>query len=202
MDGFEAYQIYNALKLHFTSNYDAVKYNFRTSAKRDTFERRRDRYFFEKLSRRLDKEKLIHFYTANLIRDPGVWVGNMSDKVHNEYIARHDKLTYMLTQDMNLMADRGYTFDQICTTSDNFSSNPLLEALRAAEISPESVVLVDILVNFLNRLKSDLSDPLDINKDSIDLLLSYKAIMIRSSIPHDKLKQKLVSIFTNNVLAI
>jgi hypothetical protein len=101
----------------------------------------------------------------------------------------------MLTQDMNLMVDRGYSFDQICTTSDNFSSNPLLETLRASEISHESVVLVDILVNFLNRLKSDLSDPLDINKDSIDLLIKYKAIMLRTPIATGKLKQKLVSIF-------
>jgi len=195
MDGYQAYQIYNALKLHFTSNYDAVKYNFRTSAKRDSFERRRDRYFFEKLSRRFDKEKLIQFCTANLIHDPTVWVGSMTDAIHNDYIGRHDKLTYMLTQDMNLMVDRGYSFDQICTTSDNFSSNPLLEALRASEISHESVVLVDILVNFLNRLKSDLSDPLDINKDSIDLLIKYKAIMLRTPIATGKLKQKLVSIF-------
>lgn len=195
MDGFQAYQIYNALKLHFTSNYDAVKYNFRTSAKRDSFERRRDRYFFEKLSRRFDKEKLIQFCTANLIHDPTVWVGSMTDAIYNDYIGRHDKLTYMLTQDMNLMVDRGYSFDQICTTSDNFSSNPLLETLRASEISHESVVLVDILVNFLNRLKSDLSDPLDINKDSIDLLIKYKAIMLRTPIATGKLKQKLVSIF-------
>ena len=103
MTGFQTYQIYNALKLHFTSGYDAVKYNFRTAVKQDTFERRRDRYFFEKLSRRLSKETAIQYFTSNLIHDPSVWVGNMTDDVYNAYIARYDKLTYMLTNDMKLL---------------------------------------------------------------------------------------------------
>ena len=46
MDGYLAFQIYQSLKLHFTSDYDAVKYNFKTAVKRGSFEKRRDRYFF------------------------------------------------------------------------------------------------------------------------------------------------------------
>lgn len=197
MDGYQTYQIYQSLKLHFTSDYDAVKYNYRTAVKRDTFERRRDRYFFEKLSRKFNKDKLIHYFTSNLISNSGVWVGDMTDEIYNEYVARYDKLTYMLSQDMNLMSDKGYSFDQLCTTSDDNSSNPLLDALRAGEIQLESVVLVDIMVNFLSRLKSDLSDPLGINKDMIDLLLKYRLIMLQSPLPHGKLKEKVLNTFTN-----
>lgn len=197
MTGYQTYQIYQSLKLHFTSDYDAVKYNFKTAVRQDTFERRRDRYFFEKLSRRFDKEKLIHYFTSNLIQNPNGWIGDMSDEIYNAYIARYDKLTYMLSQDMNLMSDKGYSFDQLCTTSDNNTSNPLLESLRSGEIQLESVVLVDIMVNFLNRLKSDLSDPLGINKDLIDLLLKYKLIMLQSPLPHNKLKEKVLNTFTN-----
>ena len=102
----------------------------------------------------------------------------------------------MLSQDMNLMSDKEYSFDQLCTTSDNNSSNPFLEALRSGEIQLESVVLVDIMVNFLSRLKSDLSDPLGINKDLIDLLLKYKLIMLQSPLPHGKLKEKVLNSFT------
>lgn len=199
MDGYQAYQIYQSLKLHFTSDYDAVKYNYRSSVKRDTFERRRDRYFFEKLSRRLNREKLIHYFTSNLIQNSGVWVGDMTDEIYNAYTARYDKLTYMLSQDMNLMSDKGYSFDQLCTTSDNNTSNPFLEALRSGEIQLESVVLVDTMVNFLSRLKSDLSDPLGINKDLIDLLLKYRLIMLQSPLPHGKLKEKVLKTFTNHL---
>lgn len=196
MNGYNAYQIYQSLKLHFTTDYDAVKYNYKTAVKRDTFERRRDRYFFEKLSRRLNKEKLIDYFTANLIQDPKVWVGDMKDDTYNDYIARYDMLTYMVTQDMKRMAEKGYTFNQLCTTCDSFTTNPLLEALRMDEIHLESVVLVDILVNFLNRLKGKMIDPLGINNDLINLLLKYKLIMKQRPLPRGKLKEKLLNTFT------
>ena len=197
MNGYQTYQIFQSLKLHFTTDYDAVKYNYKTAVRQDTFERRRDRYFFEKLSRRFNKEKLIHYFTANLIHNPKVWIGDMKEEIYNDYIARYDKLTYMVTQDMKFMAEKGYTFDQICSTSDNNSTNPLLESLRADEIHLESVVLVDILVNFLKRLKRDLNDPLGINTELIDLLLKYKLIMLQSPLPRGKLKEKLLNTFTN-----
>lgn len=196
MNGYHAYQIYQSLKLHFTTDYDAVKYNYKTAVKRDTFERRRDRYFFEKLSRRLNKEKLIDYFTANLIQDPRIWVGDMKDDTYNDYIARYDMLTYMVTQDMKRMAEKGYTFNQLCTTCDSFTANPLLEALRMDEIHLESVVLVDILVNFLNRLKGKMIDPLGINNDLINLLLKYKLIMLQRPLPRGKLKEKLLNTFT------
>ena len=197
MNGFQTYQIYQSLKLHFTTDYDAVKYNYKTAVRQDTFERRRDRYFFEKLSRRFNKEKLIHYFTANLVHNPKVWIGDMTEEIYNDYIARYDKLTYMVTQDMKLMAEKGYSFDDICSTSDNNSANPLLESLRADEIHLESVVLVDILVNFLKRLKRDLNDPHGINTELIDLLLKYKLIMLQSPLPRGKLKEKLLNTFTN-----
>lgn len=197
MTGYQTYQIYQSLKLHFTTDYDAVKYNYKTAVRQDTFERRKDRYFFEKLSRRFNKEKLINYFTANLIRNPQAWIGDMTEEIYNDYIARYDKLTYMVTQDMKLMAEKGYSFNDICSTSDNNSTNPLLESLRADEIHLESVVLVDILVNFLKKLRRDLNDPLGINKELVDLLLKYKLIMLQNPLPRGKLKEKLLNTFTN-----
>jgi hypothetical protein len=198
VNGYETYQIYQALRLHFTTEYDAVKYNYKTAVKKDTFERRKDRYFFEKLSRRYNKEKLIHYFTANLIHNSNMWIGDMNENIYNEYVSRYDKLTYMLTQDMKVMCEKGYTFDQLCTTSNNNTTNPLLEALRSDEIQTESVVLIDIMVNFLKKLKGEIVDPLGINKDMINLLLKYKLIMLQSPLPRAKLKEKLLNTFTNS----
>jgi|TARA_B110000495_G_scaffold182293_1_gene177730 hypothetical protein len=198
MNGYQAYQIYQSLKLHFTRpSYNAVKYNFRTSIRQSTFENRRDRYFFEKLSRRYDQEELIHYFTANFICDSNVWIGNMSDDIYRDYVSRHDKLTYTFTQDMKTMANHGHTLEGICTTIDNGSNNPLLEALRADEIQSESVILLDLLVRFLKRLRTDLCDPLGINVDLIDTLQKYGLIMQRRMLPLDKAKSAAILTFKN-----
>lgn len=196
MNGYQTYQIYQALKLHFTSDYDAVKYNFKTAVRQDTFERRKDRYFFEKISRRLNREQLIQYFTSNLIHNTNMWIGEFNDDRWNEYIARQEKLTYMVTEDMKIMADKGYSFDELCSISNDKTSNPLIEALRSDEIHLETVTIIDILVNFLNRLESELRDPLGINKQMINLVLKYKLIALQSPLPREKLKNKVLSLFT------
>ena len=196
-NGYQAYQIYQSLKLHFTTDYDAVKYNYKTSVKQISFERRRDRYFFEKLSRRFSREELIQYFTANLIENQKVWIGDMSDKIYSAYVARYDKLTYMFDEDVKLLYNKGYTFDQLCSTTEDYSVNPLLEALRSREIHPETVVLLDILVNFLNRLRTSVSDPLGINKETIDMLIKYKSIMLQKPLPKNKIKDKILLLFTS-----
>ena len=195
--GYQAYQIYQSLKLHFTTDYDAVKYNYKTSVKQSSFERRRDRYFFEKLSRRFKREDLIHYFTANLIENQKVWIGDMSDEIYSAYVARYDKLTYMFDEDVKFLCNKGYTFDQLCSTTEDYSASPLLEALRAHEIRLETVVLLDILVNFLKRLRTTISDPLGINKEMIDMLIKYKPIMLQKPLPKNKIKDKILLLFTS-----
>ena len=55
-DPYESYKLYNALKLHFeTDSYDAIKYNFKTSIKPQSFFNRKDKYFFAKLAKTYGK---------------------------------------------------------------------------------------------------------------------------------------------------
>lgn len=197
VNGLETYQLYSALKLHFTTDFDAVKYNFKTTTKRETFEKRKDRYFFEKLSRKLPKEKMIDYFTANLLQNPKVWIGDMCDKAYSDYQSRYDKLSYMFSQDLNYMSNKGYSFDQLCKPFDDNSGNPLLSSLQSTEIHMETVVLIDIMVNFLKKLKGKINDPLGINKEQIDRLLSYKSIMLTRPLPLENLKKKVLLAFTS-----
>ena len=57
--GFAAYALWNALKLHFTSDsYDYFKYNGKTNVSKQTFSIRKDKYQFYKLSRKYSLEEL------------------------------------------------------------------------------------------------------------------------------------------------
>ena len=61
MTSFEAYEIYLAIKLHFESpTYDFQKFNGKTRVTEASFQKRKDRYFFEKAAARLSKEHYIH----------------------------------------------------------------------------------------------------------------------------------------------
>ncbi len=63
ISGYEAFGLYQALKLHFTTDsYDYFKYAGKTNISVTTFENRKDKYHFYKLSRKYsNKEDLINF---------------------------------------------------------------------------------------------------------------------------------------------
>ena len=84
-DAFETYVYYLALKRHFTSNYDFVKYNGKVNARVDAFERRKDKFFFFKLSKRKDVK---NFILANLLLKPDAWAGSLVDSPEADKVYR------------------------------------------------------------------------------------------------------------------
>ena len=62
MTPYECYNEYLALKNHFTKpEYDYIKYQGKLRTKVDTFQKRKDRIFFEKLAKHEDVHlSLIH----------------------------------------------------------------------------------------------------------------------------------------------
>ena len=79
MTGFEVYKTYLALKQHFTKQeYDYFKYNGKVRANENSFEQRRDRYFFKKLATRYPSKEIVGYFVANFISDPKGYIGSFS----------------------------------------------------------------------------------------------------------------------------
>ena len=76
--GFDVYKTYLAVKLHFTSDtYDYYKYGGKVNAKLETFTKRKDRYFFHKLSTKYAEADILDFFVANFLADSKRWIGNL-----------------------------------------------------------------------------------------------------------------------------
>jgi hypothetical protein len=102
--GFAAFALYNALKLHFTSDsYDYFKYNGKTNVSKQSFTVRKDKYQFYKLSRKYDLENLKNYYVANFINGNGNWVGDMlgpeGEDNYTEWQKTMQSLTYTTEND-------------------------------------------------------------------------------------------------------
>lgn len=159
MDPFQVYCKYVALKNHFTQkNYDYFKYNGKVSAKKETFETRKDKYFFYKLSKRKDVE---NYLLANIL-DGGksFWIGEMRehrpDTVYTKWRKRNESLTYTFKEDLSRLND---SFD------DNFKvekyGHPhLFRLFLRDEVCIETMIILDMLINYTavwnKKLKEDL----------------------------------------------
>jgi hypothetical protein len=106
-DAFKTYIDYLALKRHFTTKtYDYHKYNGKVKASFESFQTRKDAFFFHKLSQNQSRHKLL---LANIVQNPNMWVGDLFEQTAEDvYLAwkkRIDGLTYQFQQDLKLLDD-------------------------------------------------------------------------------------------------
>lgn len=157
MSPFEAYKLYNAVKNHFTSeSYDYFQYNGKIRASQNSFETRRDKYMFYKLSKR---EDVLGYLVANLSEDPNVWVGELFDpkceKTYADFKQRQQALTYIFKNDIDQMLEN---FDQNFIVPDG--DYPFfLKLLTRGKISKETFCIVNSCVKFFSHWNKKISDP-------------------------------------------
>lgn len=162
MKPFEAYQIYTALKLHFDSEtYDALKYNFKTSASQKSFLNRRDRFHFAKLAKKYPEQKtLVDFLVANFAKSGGsTWAGNLLDneaeETYRDWLKKRDSFTYFFGEEVERIANycemNKLSFDRLFVRSDGNGHPEIVKLFGQHEISKETVTVFDELLNFMKN---------------------------------------------------
>jgi len=158
MEPYDAFRFYQSMKLHFESDsYDAIKYNYKTSVKPQSFWKRRDKYFFAKVGKKFDDaSELIKYYVSYFIQDKN-WIGDMldDDDTYRLYQKRMQSLGYIFEQDMNTLAELG-NFDQVLDSSDGHPQ--IITSYMSGDINIESVVILNQLTGFMNRANKEITE--------------------------------------------
>lgn len=162
MEGMKAYNRYQALKLHFTSDYDFIKYSGKVrKISEESFLKRKDQYLFRKLERKYNDEELTNFFVANFVSNAGVrWVGEMngpeSEKVYLNWQKRIEAFSYYLKQDLETILDECDDVKRILLVD---STHPVLvKLLMAGKISAETVIAFDIAFDVLEKWNHAIND--------------------------------------------
>lgn len=161
MRGFDAYKLYLSLKLHFTSEkYNYFDYAGGSRASQESFDKRNDKYFFIKLSRKYDEKELRDFYVSNLIQDEGKWVGEIArngEKNYLEYQKRLQSLSYVFRSEATFMKDVCDDFD--CLFNCSKGHPPLLKLYLGRKISLESLVIMQKIFSYVSDFDAKITDP-------------------------------------------
>ncbi len=89
MTPIDCYRTYLAFKNHFSKpSFDYFKYNGKTKATSDSFHKRKDRYFFEKMSRQKSDQEIKEYFLANFIECDNpqkLWIGEIINSGNDYY---------------------------------------------------------------------------------------------------------------------
>ena len=156
VEPFDAYVKYLALKSHFSDkNYDYHKYNGKVRAWRTTFDTRRDKYFFYKLTKQKDP---VEFLLANFVDGNDFYIGDIredkANEVYTEFKKRQQSLGYVFKSDLSKMREE---------FNDNIIVPPnehpyLLRLYMRKDICLETLILINRCCKMFAYWDKELSD--------------------------------------------
>jgi hypothetical protein len=160
---FDCYKTYLALKNHFTKDsYDYHKYCKKTRASLQSFYKRKDRFWFEKMSRQRDEKEVENFFVANFVscNDPEtLWIGEIMREGEDRYQNWQKKvqsLSYVFKEESQSLFEDN-KFDEVFNCSKGHP--PLLKKFLSGNISLETLVIYDKIFLFGNKFDKKLQDP-------------------------------------------
>lgn len=188
---FELYIYYLALKKHFTSSYDFFKYNGKIRASVNSFETRRDKFYFYKLSKKHYAKDLI---LANMLNDPTIWIGDLFDSkaedVYKSWLKRKEGLTYTFKSDISKFLP---DFDENLIVKEG-QHPPLLKLYLHNEISLETLVIVTSITGCLNYWEKKISETI-VFPNINNLVRKYEPFMDLTKDKKQKFRQILLHKF-------
>lgn len=161
LEGFNAYKIFIALKLHFNSDYDYFKYRGHISATEDSFLKRTDKFFFKKLEKRYkSKDDLVTFFVANA--DKLNWIGKLtdveSDRKYEEWLSKWQAMPYHFEQELLLIKETMGDMPFNNLFSDKTNHPLLLRLFLSKKISRDALIIFDRVFNIFNLWDHHLQD--------------------------------------------
>jgi hypothetical protein len=160
---FETYQHYLSLKNHFTNpKYDFFKYGAKTRASITSFNKRRDKYWFEKTSRKYSDKEVVDFLVSNFVASdtPGnLWIGeiiNSGERTYQEWMRRQQSLTYLFKEQSSEFFLETKLEDALNCSKGH---PPVLKKFLSGQLSLETLTIYEKIFYFSKDFDKKLLDP-------------------------------------------
>ena len=174
MEPIDVYLMYCAMKAHFgRGDYDYIKYAGKTRISRKSFWKRKDRYFFVKISKKYSNSKVIqNWFLANFIQDKRCYIANFRDENYESWKNRRENFLDEFAMEMRPLV---HDFEPLFVQKD-YEHPKLLKEYLGKRVSIETMIILDELLEYGKKWDKNLSKDIvwpDIKK----LMNNYKRFL-------------------------
>jgi len=162
---FQVFCTFLSLKQHFTkASYDVIKYNWKTRASLTAFNKRTDRYFYERLSRKKNEQEIKEFFISNFVDSDNpnsVYISDLmkdGEDIYINWMKRIQSLSYLFETEVSVFITKD-NFNELFECKNNQHSKLIHKYLQKA-FSIETLVILDKILHYVKDYDKVLSDPL------------------------------------------
>jgi len=160
---FETYRTYLSMKSHFTNpKFDFFKYGGKSRATMTSFNKRKDKYWFEKTSRKYSDQQVLDFLLSNFViadNPQNLWIGeiiNSGERNYADWMRRKQSLTYLFKE----QSEKLLSENELQTVFDCSKGHPvILKRYLGGEISLETLTILEKVFSFVRDFDKKLTDP-------------------------------------------
>ena len=160
----DVYKTYLAFKNHFTKkSYNYFKYGGKSKASVQAYNKRKDRYFFERMSRKKSDEEIKDYFLANFVEcdDPDrLWIGEIISSGEDNlksWMKRSQTMSYLFKTEVEVFVNKE-NFQQLFSIKGQSHPEILKKHLQGA-LSIETMVILDIILEYVKNFDKKLEDP-------------------------------------------
>ena len=184
------------MKSHFTNRkYDFFKYGGKSRATMASFNKRKDKYWFEKTSRKYSDQQILDFLLSNFVsanNPENLWIGeiiNSGASTYAEWMKRQQSLTYLFKEQSNeLLFNK--KLNEVFDCSNN--KHPIvLKKYLGGEISLETLMILEKVFSFVKNFDKKLTDPV---WETVSLKIKkYTPFLNINVFPYKKILRELIN---------
>ncbi len=154
MTGFQAYCLYLPVKLHFSTNYDIVKYQGKIKSLDKSFEQKNDKSYYHKLAKLYNQADLMDLCVSNMYENADLWVGDLlSDKskhIYLQYKSVTESISYHFKQDIDFLSSQEETLKELFLPTGSYPK--IINHLFWGNIKPQTVCILNNYLKFIPRI--------------------------------------------------
>ena len=166
ISGKSVYCLYIMLKNHFQGKYDVVKYNWRMRISDSAFNKRKDKYFFERLSEKYKLKELIYILISNLVSNQDAWIGEISDAdaidFYRKYLIKLRSINDTFVEDIKniyyFSKKSNKTLKEIIDYNSSTGTSYLFRLLQSQIITSETFIILDSFLDVINKYDTDMDN--------------------------------------------
>ena len=156
MEPIDVYLMYCAMKAHFgNTDYDFITYKGKSRVSRDSFYKRKDRFFFVKLSRKYKKyDEIRDYFISNFIKDRNGYISSFNDENYENWKIRRYSFYGIFSEEIKPFVKEFNPLFEV-----KKSEHPkLMKEFLGGRLSLETLIVLDELVKFTKKWNQKLKD--------------------------------------------